>query len=53
MSLQALSFMLAAGLLAVTPGVAAAQTTHPHDGACCKTEAVLSRHDGDMLHAAG
>jgi hypothetical protein len=36
---RALSFMFAAGLLAVAPGVAAAQTAHQHDGTCCKTAA--------------
>ena len=40
MSLQALSFMLAAGLLAVVPGAARAQApTHEHNSACCKTAA--------------
>jgi hypothetical protein len=39
MLLRALSFIFAAGLLAVAPGVAAAQTAHQHDGACCKTAA--------------
>lgn len=36
---RTLSFMFAAGLLAVAPGVAAAQPAHQHGGACCKTEA--------------
>lgn len=39
MSFQALSFALAVGVLAATPGAAAAQTPHQHDSNCCQPAA--------------